>query len=100
MDKYKLLKKGILSDLIGLATMFVPFWGTIIDLIWAPYAAFQINKMYRGTKGKISAVVVFLEEIIPGLDIIPTFTLMWLYTFVWKQNRPDDPETIVNKKSP
>ena len=100
MDKYKLLKKGILFDLIGLATMFVPFWGTIIDLIWAPYAAFQINKMYRGTQGKIAAVIVFLEEILPGLDVIPTFTLMWLYTFVWKKSVPDDSETLVNKKSP
>ncbi len=91
MDKYKLLRKGILLDLIGIATMFIPFWGTIIDLIWAPYAAFQINKMYRGTQGKIAAVVVFLEEILPGLDIIPTFTLMWLYTFIWKKNAHDDP---------
>ena len=91
MNKYKLLRKGILFDLIGIATMFMPFWGTIIDLIWAPYAAFQINKMYRGTQGKIAAVVVFLEEILPGLDIIPTFTLMWLYTFVWKKNAHDTP---------
>ena len=100
MDKYKLLKKGILLDLIGMATMLIPFWGAIVDLIWAPYAAFQINKMYRGTRGKIAAVIVFLEEILPGLDVIPTFTLMWLYTFVWKKNVLDDSETIVNKKSP
>tara|TARA_B100000497_G_scaffold17117_1_gene20033 strand:- start:3007 stop:3309 length:303 start_codon:yes stop_codon:yes gene_type:complete len=100
MDKYKLLKKGILFDLIGMATMFVPFWGTIVDLVWAPYAASQMNKMYRSTEGKIAAVIVFLEEIIPGLDVIPTFTLMWLYTFVWKKNAPDDSETKANKKSP
>jgi len=92
MDKYKLLKKGILLDLIGMITMLIPFWGTIVDLIWAPYAAFQINKMYRGTQGKIAAVIVFLEEILPGLDVIPTFTLMWLYTFIWKKNTPDAPE--------
>ncbi len=100
MDKYKLLKKGILFDLIGMATMFVPFWGTIVDLVWAPYAASQMNKMYRGTEGKIAAIIVFLEEIIPGLDVIPTFTLMWLYTFIWKKNAPDDSETKANKKSP
>ncbi len=100
MDKYKLLKKGILFDLIGMASMFVPFWGTIVDLVWAPYAASQMNKMYRSTEGKIAAVIVFLEEIIPGLDVIPTFTLMWLYTFVWKKNAPDDSETKANKKSP
>ena len=92
MNKYKLLKKGILLDLIGMATMLVPFWGNIVDLVWAPYAASQMNKMYRGTTGKIAAVVVFLEEIIPGLDIIPTFTLMWLYTFIWKKNVHDAPE--------
>ena len=92
MNKYKLLNKGILLDLIGMATMLVPSWGTIVDLIWAPYAAFQINKMYRGTQGKIAAVVVFLEEILPGLDIIPTFTLMWLYTFILKKNASDDLE--------
>ena len=92
MDKYKLLKKGILLDLIGMATMLIQFWGTIVDLIWAPYAAFQINKMYRGTQGKIAAVIVFLEEILPGLDVIPTFTLMWLYTFIWKKNTPYAPE--------
>ena len=100
MNKYKLLKKGILLDIIGMATLLVPFWGNIVDLVWAPYAASQMNKMYRGTTGKIAAVIVFLEEILPGLDVIPTFTLMWLYTFVWKQNRPDDPETIVKKKKP
>jgi len=48
--------------------------------------------MYRGTQGKIAAVIVFLEEILPGLDVIPTFTLMWLYTFIWKKNTPDAPE--------
>ena len=96
MDKYKLLRKGILLDLIGIATMFLPFWGTIVDLIWAPYAAFQINKMYHGTQGKIAALIVFLEEILPGLDIIPTFTLMWLFTFVWKQSAPDDLGTLDN----
>ena len=82
-----------------MATLLVPFWGNIVDLVWAPYAASQMNKMYRGTTGKIAAVIVFLEEILPGLDVIPTFTLMWLYTFVWKKNVLDDSETIVNKKS-
>ena len=100
MNKYKLLKKGILLDIIGMATLLVPFCGNIVDLVWAPYAASQMNKMYRGTTGKIAAVIVFLEEILPGLDVIPTFTLMWLYTFVWKKNVLDDSETIVNKKSP
>ena len=84
-QKNNLLKKGILLDAIGMATMFIPFAGTVIDLLWAPYAAKKMTEMYPGKKGKIASVIVFLEEIIPGLDFIPTFTLMWLYTFVWKK---------------
>ena len=41
--------------------------------------------MYPGRKGKLASVLVFLEEILPGTDIIPTFTLMYLYTYVWKK---------------
>ena len=37
--------------------------------------------MYEGTKGKIAGIVSFLEEILP-LDIIPTFTIMWVYTYI------------------
>ncbi len=84
-SKKKLLQKGIVLDLIGMSTMFMPFLGFIIDLIWAPYAAKQMNDMYEGKKGKIAAIIVFIEEILPGLDFIPTFTLMWIYTFVWKK---------------
>lgn len=83
-EKYKLLRKGILYDLIGMASYLVPGFGPFIDIIWAPYAASQMTKMYPGTRGKIAAVIVFLEELSPGLDVIPTFTLTWLYVFVWK----------------
>jgi hypothetical protein len=85
VSKNKLLKKGILLDIIGMSTMFIPFFGPFIDLIWAPYAAKQMNDMYEGKKGKIASIIVFIEEILPGLDFIPTFTLMWFYTFVWNR---------------
>lgn len=83
--KYKLLRQGILYDLIGMISMTIPFIGPLIDLIWAPIAAKKMRNMYKGKEGKIAAVIVFLEEILPFTDIIPTFTLMWLYTFVWKE---------------
>ena len=84
-SKNKLLRKGIILDLIGMSTMFIPFLGPFLDLLWAPYAAKQMNEMYEGRQGKIASIIVFIEEILPGLDFIPTFTLMWLYTFVWKK---------------
>jgi len=43
-----------------------------------------MTKLYRGKAGKIAAIVSFIEEAAPGLDVIPTFTLMWLYTYVIK----------------
>jgi hypothetical protein len=97
-SKNHLLKKGIVFDLIGLSTMFIPFPGMLIDLLWAPYAAKQMTKMYPGRKGKIASVIVFIEEILPGLDFIPTFTLMWVYTFIWKkQEAPILKAVKVNK---
>ncbi len=93
-SKNKLLKKGIILDLIGMSTMFIPVAGLFIDLLWAPYAAKQMNDMYEGKKGKIASIIVFIEEILPGLDFIPTFTLMWLYTFVWKKEDQMQPITI------
>jgi hypothetical protein len=85
--KYSYLKKSLLYDAIGMATMFIPVIGTVIDLLWAPYAAKKMTDMYSGNKGKIAALIVFFEELIPGLDFVPTFTLMWLYTFVFNQER-------------
>ncbi len=86
-DKYRLLHRGILYDLIGMATMAIPVVGPFLDILWAPIAARLMRKMYDGTEGKIAAVIVFLEEILPGSDIIPSFTLMWVYTFVLKNQK-------------
>lgn len=91
---YKLLKKGILYDLIGMSTTFIPVVGPFLDIIWAPYAAKKMSDMYKGNEGKLASVIVFLEEILPFTDFIPTFTLMWLYTFVWKKHEEPILQTI------
>jgi hypothetical protein len=85
--KNKLLVKGLIYDAIGMASYAIPVAGPLLDLLWAPYAAKLMSEMYPGKKGKIASVIVFIEEILPGTDIIPTFTLMWLYTFVWKKEK-------------
>ncbi|MHA7059080.1 hypothetical protein ACWGOQ_0017775 [Aquimarina sp. M1] len=92
-EKYKLLKKGLIYDVIGMASLAIPFIGPFLDLLWAPYAAKKMMDMYPGKKGKIASAITFIEEIIPGTDIIPSFTLMWLYTFVINK------EGVTNKKS-
>lgn len=92
--KNKLLLKGIVYDVVGMATMAIPLVGPFLDIAWAPYASKKMSEMYPGKKGKIASVLVFIEEILPFTDFIPTFTLMWLYTFVWKKE-PMENEIII-----
>lgn len=68
---------GIIFDLIGMTpTIFPPF-----ALIWAPLSGFVLASMYKGSIGKIAGILDFIEELVPGLDFIPTFTLTWLYVY-------------------
>ena len=85
--KNKIFIKSIVYDVIGMATIAIPVIGPFLDIIWAPYAAKQMSEMYPGRNGKIASVFVFIEEILPFTDVIPTFTLMWLYTYVWKKEK-------------
>src|SRR5690606_41298258 len=73
--KIQKLFLSILFDLLGMATFAVPVLGETFDVIWAPVAGLLLNRMYRGTIGKVGGFIVFIEELLPGLDIIPTFTL-------------------------
>ena len=90
MNKYKKLALSILLDVIGYVSFLIPGIGEFTDIVWAPFSAYLMTKLYKGKKGKIAAAVSFIEEAIPGLDIIPTFTLMWLYTYVFSKE-----ETII-----
>src|SRR5690606_38208590 len=85
--KNKKLVKSLVYDAVGMATMSIPLIGPFLDIAWAPIAAKKMSKMYPGTKGNFASVLVFLEEILPFTDIIPTFTLMWVYTYVWEKQQ-------------
>ncbi len=69
----------LIMDIIGSATYFVPGVGEWFDIIWAPVSAFIFYRSFGGKTGKIGAFINFTEEIIPFTDIIPTFTLAYLY---------------------
>ncbi|WP_037314088.1 hypothetical protein [Salegentibacter sp. Hel_I_6] len=92
--KDRLFIKGLVYDALGMATMAIPVIGPFLDIIWAPYAAKKMSEMYPGKKGKVASVLVFLEEILPGTDIIPTFTLMYFYTFVWSKKEQEQGQVI------
>ena len=77
--KYYKLGFSIILDAIGFFTI------TPLDFVWAPVSGYLMTKMYKGTKGKVAGVISFFEEIIPFSDVIPTFTLMWIYTYLLKK---------------
>ncbi|NRB58991.1 MAG: hypothetical protein HRU50_03500 [Winogradskyella sp.] len=78
MKKSQKLLLGLLFDALGyVSIIFPPF-----DFIWAPLSAYLMTKLYKGKKGKIAAVISFVEEALPFLDVVPTFTLMWLNSYL------------------
>lgn len=80
MKKYHKLLLGIVFDALGFVSIiFPPF-----DFLWAPLSAYLMTRLYKGREGKIAAVISFVEEALPFLDVIPSFSLMWLYTYVLK----------------
>ena len=81
-SRTKKLALGLLFDALGYVSFIIP----VFDIIWAPAAGYLMTKLYKGRTGKIAGVITFIEEALPMLDIIPTFTLMWLYTYVFKSN--------------
>lgn len=81
---YKKLALGLLFDGIGMLSFAIPFIGSFTDIIWAPVAGWLMTRMYKGNAGKAAGAITFIEEILPGLDIIPTFTIMWVYTYLFK----------------
>lgn len=86
MSKYKILLLSIVFDAVGYVSFLIPGIGEFSDIIWAPLSGYLMTRLYKGKPGKIAGVVAFIEEAMPGLDVIPTFTLMWLYTYVFKSS--------------
>ena len=85
--KYKQLLMGLLFDGIGMLSFVIPFVGEFSDIVWAPLSGYLMTRMYKGKVGQAAGVFTFIEEIIPGFDLIPSFTLMWLYTYVFKGSK-------------
>jgi hypothetical protein len=79
--KTKKLILGLLFDAIGMLSFVIPYIGEFGDVVWAPLAGFLMTKMYEGRVGKVAGILTFVEEIIPFTDVIPSFTLTWMYTY-------------------
>ncbi len=88
-DKYKKLGLSLLFDGIGMLSYIIPGVMEFTDVVWAPIAGWLMTKMYKGNIGKAAGVFTLIEEALPGFDVIPTFTIMWVYTYVIKKESVD-----------
>lgn len=86
-EKTRKLILGLFFDAIGMLSFTIPLIGEFSDVIWAPLAGFLMTKMYQGREGRVAGVLTFLEEILPFSDVIPSFTLTWIYTYFIKKDR-------------
>lgn len=77
----------VVMDLIGCASYTVPVLGEVSDVIWAPISAIIFYRMFGSNLGAFGSVFNFMEELFPGLDFIPTFTLSWVVRKVTQSMR-------------
>ncbi len=76
----------IIMDMIGYATYAIPLFGEFADIVWAPVSAIIFFISFGGWKGALGGIANFIEEILPGTDFIPSFTIMWLLQQYRKKN--------------
>lgn len=81
--KYRKLVLGLVFDAAGMLSFSIPGIGEFSDVLWAPVAGWLMTRMYKGKMGRAAGLITFIEEVAPGLDVIPTFTLTWLYTYMF-----------------
>lgn len=81
-NKGTMLVLSLLFDFIGMVSYFVPVFAEVTDLFWAPISGILLVVMFKGTAGKLAGVFGFIEELLPFVDVIPTFTITWFYTYI------------------
>ncbi len=77
----------ILMDLIGYISYGIPILGEVIDLAWAPISALIFMKLFGFKKGFFGGMFNFVEELLPGFDFIPTFTITWCIYYFKKEKQ-------------
>lgn len=80
--KVKKLALCLLLDAMGYISFAIPFVGEFSDIVWAPIAAIISYKMFGEKRGKYTALTTFSEEILPIIDVIPSFTIFCIL-FDW-----------------
>jgi len=77
----------LVMDAIGCISYFLPGIGEFSDAIWAPVSGFIFYLCFRGWSGAAGGFFNFIEEILPGTDFIPSFTIMWFLQDVTRRKQ-------------
>lgn len=93
-QKTPTLAACLVMDFLGYATYSVPFFGEFLDILWAPLSAFIFFRMFGGVRGLFGGAFNFFEELMPGLDFIPTFTITWLLQYFRRAKPVPDVQLI------
>lgn len=90
---------SILIDVLGMATYLLPLVGEFVDIFYAPIAGIIIFLMYKRDMkvGVIGALFGTAEELFIA-DLIPTATLLWLYTYKLNKKKTYNTFVLDNKK--
>jgi hypothetical protein len=68
------LKTCIILDLIGCFSYIIPPFGPI----WAVISGIIFYFLFGRKFGLFGGIFSFIEELFPGIDFIPTFTIAWV----------------------
>lgn len=82
----------LVMDILGCVFVMIPLVGPFIEMLFAPVSAIIYFKMFGVRRGWFGGIFNFVEELIPGLDFIPTFTISW---FVHYANRKKESLAVI-----
>ena len=79
MKKQPSLQFCLLMDAIGCIPFLIPVIGEAFDIVWAPISAIIFYFAFGGRKAMYGAAFNLVEEIVPFMNFIPTFTIAWAW---------------------
>ena len=82
----------IVMDVLGYVTYAIPGLGELGDIVFAPISAIVFYYIFGSWKG---AMFNFTEELIPGTDFIPSFTIMWVWKYFAGRKAASDAVTRI-----
>jgi hypothetical protein len=71
----------LVMDILGCVFVMIPIVGPVIEMLFAPISALIYFRMFGIRRGFFGGIFNFVEELIPGLDFIPTFTISWFVRY-------------------